>query len=218
MNVHIKELSTNSLQCRGNVGDQIFGVRDFLICPDLENSLFIACSDMNVVSRIDSYFAGMRGKKKEDPIVMVGSLELWEEVSSDQSAYTKSWNAMFRSQAICICYCKELKLIAIGFDNGKIVVYKFASNKESPILLAEIKAHSGRVMNIWIDEANANIYSIGEDGNLKKIGLNSKEIVNTCKISKKLTDMKVDEENLTAYITDTQGRLHLITFKSVDFI
>ena len=59
------------------------GVRDFIYLPEYK-AAFVACSEMNIVSRLDSYFtnytmpweksAATKKQKEEDTVSSVGSL------------------------------------------------------------------------------------------------------------------------------------------------
>jgi hypothetical protein len=56
------------------------GVRDFIYLPEYKSG-FIALSDMNIISRLDSYFTNVnmpwekKNKEKEETVSTVGALQ-----------------------------------------------------------------------------------------------------------------------------------------------
>ena len=74
----------------GQIPDFSKGVRDFIYLPQY-NSAFVATSDMNIVTRLDSYFTNIsmpwekkkdKDKKKEEAASTVGALQHYKIIET----------------------------------------------------------------------------------------------------------------------------------------
>lgn len=102
------------------------GVRDFIYLPEYK-AAFVACSEMNIVNRLDSYFTNYtmpweKGNKKQKPleeeaVVSVGSLQHFKIVTKDISKqksgqincweYAPTWAKTYGSQTNILHWCDE---------------------------------------------------------------------------------------------------------------
>lgn len=81
----------------------IYGVRDFLYLPN-ESLFFALISDMNVLSRMDSYISNIKlpWDREDKPLCVssVGVLECYYE--KKKFSFEKLWSKSFAFQAICM--------------------------------------------------------------------------------------------------------------------
>lgn len=169
-------------QC-GKLVHPTFGYRDVDINLDKE-VLFSLTSEMKASSRIDSYMtnkltSGAQGKDHKNS---VGALECYLRIPPktefDKYGFEYKWARTFKSQAICMHYCVELRLILAGCDNGDVVPILMKPEDVTDYTeLKELHLHKGRVMGMWIDKDNSRIFSIGEDKRLSCYDFKSKSLV-----------------------------------------
>ena len=100
-------------------------------------------------------------------------------------------------------------MIAVGCDSGAMSVFEL--NTTDPLKYSEIysdKVHNGRIMRIFIDEKQGQIYTIGEDKFMRSVDIKAKCLTHEVFVSKsKLTEMIVDQRNKIAYIGDRNGSI-----------
>ena len=188
---HASDKLLNKICLVGRLTHAAFGYRDILILQE-ENIMFSLTSQMDATTRMDSYLTNKIGGKVtnngKDFKMSIGALECWAQKSagSEEFTYQQIWSRAFKSQAICLHYCREHKLLLVGCDNGDIVPIKV--NPETPDEFEELKeyrVHKARVMAIWMDPENKRIYSIGEDKKLICFNFKNKTI-NCGKPSRKI--------------------------------
>jgi len=97
------ELSVSGPNQLSSIHDLPLGVRD-LIYSKHENLLFLACSDMNISSRMDAYVTNFNlpWEKKTDAHITVGALLAYKVKLSDEGKYEfeKLWAKSFHVQVI----------------------------------------------------------------------------------------------------------------------
>lgn len=199
----------------------LMGYRDIYFSPN-KKYYFTACYDHNSMSRIDSYFTNFSfpwdKPKTDDTIkIAVGVLECWARKEPDPSSpYEKLWVRHFKSQCICLAFSEELRLVAVGCDNGQLTLIKLDDQDHTKYsLYSSQNIHAARIMKIVIDEQNNALYTIGEDRYLKVFSLQSLEIVHQLMVAQnKPTNMEVDLENQVAYIVDRNGCLGVVSLYS----
>jgi hypothetical protein len=131
----MENVEVSSLELIGKVTHSMMGYRDILIVPE-KKLFFSVTSDMNALSRVDSYLTNLKmpWDKSEDQVLLsVGILEAWlqSKKGKDDYAYERLWSKNFKSQAICTHYNADLDIIVTGCDNGTVVVLGFDSAKPS---------------------------------------------------------------------------------------
>lgn len=167
----------------GEVNHNLMGFRDFLLLPE-KKLFFCVTSDMNALSRVDSFFTNMtmpwekKDKAKSEIALSVGVLEVWaQKKGGDDSNYKRLWCKNFASQAICLHYNQQLNILAAGCDDGTLVVLDYDVNSPMEVeVVSEDKAHLKRIMSIWSHSKRKLIYTIGEDGMMKVFDLKAKNV------------------------------------------
>ena len=115
------------------------GVRDYVYLK-YENVLLIACSDMNITSRVDAYITNVNlpWEKKTDAHISVGAVFAYK-VSTDSSGsisvVDKLWAKSYPVQTGVVSYESDSNTLIVGLDNGKICFYKV--NPESNFMHIE---------------------------------------------------------------------------------
>lgn len=172
----------NKICLVGRLSHPAFGYRDVLIQED-ENIMFSLTSQMDTTSRVDSYitnkFVGKTVVAGKDHKMSVGALECWSKnaSNSEEFTYQQVWVRAFKSQAICLHFCKSHNLLLIGCDNGDIVpIVVDPKNPEEYTEIKEYRLHSERVMAIWMDGDEKKIYSVGEDKKIVCFDFKTKSI------------------------------------------
>jgi hypothetical protein len=177
----MENVGVSSLEMIGKVTHSMMGYRDIILVPE-KKLFFSVTSDMNAISRVDSYLTNLRmpwDKGDDQVLLSVGILEAWAESKKGREEYTyeRLWSKNFKSQAICTHYNQDLNIIVTGCDNGTVVVISFDSAK--PLKFKEVseeKVHLKRVMGIWSDTRRKLIYTIGEDGRLKVFDITANRV------------------------------------------
>jgi hypothetical protein len=103
------------------------GVRDFIYLK-YENILFIACSDMNITSRVDAYITNVNfpWENKTDSHISVGAVFAYKVTVDSNGGYyfDKLWAKSYPVQTGVIYWEAESSVLAVGLDNGKINLFK----------------------------------------------------------------------------------------------
>ena len=93
----------NNMKMIGEVNHNLMGFRDFLLIPE-KKLFFCVTSDMNALSRVDSFFTNMtmpwekKDKSKSEIALSVGVLEVWaQKKGGDNSNYKRLWCKNFAS-------------------------------------------------------------------------------------------------------------------------
>ena len=155
-------------------------------------------SDMNIVTRIDSYITNfsMPWEKKskktnlaDDTVSTVGALQHVKiEVKSQSSANTSTssagnhlvtptWAKTYGSQTNILHWCDEQSTLYLGLDIGTIHRYQCTKEKQLVEMkeLPEITVHNNqmRIMGISVDPRINHMFSISESGYLIVTDLNN---------------------------------------------
>jgi hypothetical protein len=139
---------------------------------------------MDATSRVDSYvtnkITGKGAKDGKDHKMSIGALECWSKNAgnAEEFTYQQVWVKAFKSQAICLHFCKAQNLLLVGCDNGDIVPIQVDPKKPDEYTeIKEYRLHSERVMAIWMDGEERKIYSVGEDKKVVCFDFKTKSIV-----------------------------------------
>ncbi len=103
------------------LADLPMGVRDFVYLEDL-GILFVALSDMDVVSRVDAYFTNLKlpWDKKNDVQTIVGAVLAYRVTPGRDSdwKFDRLWVKTYGFQTNILTWCPSLNLLAVGMDDG----------------------------------------------------------------------------------------------------
>ena len=141
-------------------------------------------SDMDAISRVDSYFNNMRlpwekanPVKDKDLMFSVGVCDLFS-LKKNYLAPVKLSNIRYGKQAISVHYNSEKDIFFVGLDDGKLFGY-YLKRANHPFYkdYLELKVHEKRLMDLTFNSKTNKIYTIGEDGFLKVIDLVKKTII-----------------------------------------
>lgn len=215
-------LVVNQMEALAEISDSQMGYRDALFF--LEQDFAVAVLHyVKITSRMDSYLSGLFKKKKtaeESKEVAdketVGAFQfLIRGKGTELTDFSIVWRKKFTSQAICVNASLELNRIAIGLDNGDIVLYEFNSKeltlKDAVDTLNLPKAHASRVMRVVFDNKRERLYSIGEDKKLRVTGIKNRDNDQSLKcFDKGLTDMCFDEKSSVAVISDSGSNIYTV--------
>jgi len=166
------------------------GVRDFIYLPKYQTA-FLALSDMNIISRMDSYFTNftMPWEKKKDKkeaksvlteeaISTVGALKHYRVIEKQGDKknddnrwhYQPNWAKTYASQTNILYWCEDSSTLFLGLDSG--MIHRYECDKAKYLLamkeLPEISVHNTqqRVMGIAVDSRVNHMFSISESGYL----------------------------------------------------
>lgn len=169
---------TEYFKLASNFENQVLGFRDFDYKTD-SNVFMALLSDMNTVSRIDSYITNLKmpwdKSEKNEIFFSVGRLEMYIIKDHAKFKFQLAFGLPFGSQAICCVFDSANDFFGIGCDDGSVHYYVL-DRKKKPFHrpLFEMKIHKKRIMGVAIDSAKKIGYSIGEDGILNIVDLNRK--------------------------------------------
>lgn len=163
---------------KSNFENQVLGFRDFDYQGD-SNVFMVLLSDMNAVSRVDSYITNLKmpwdNTEKDEIFFSVGRLELYIIKNKSSFKFQLVFGLPYGSQAICCVFNGPTDLFGVGCDDGTVFYYKL-NRKKKPFYeqLFEQRIHKRRVMGVAIDSSKKLGYSIGEDGSFNVVDLNRK--------------------------------------------
>jgi hypothetical protein len=140
------------------------GLRDFIYLKE-ENVLIVACSDMSLISRIDSEITNVKlpWEEETNSHISIGGVVVYK--LDGYNVVDRLWTKSYPKQTGVISWCNESSVLTVGLDDGKMFLYK--ANRESNFTIfdeiLEIKPHTDRVMGISLDAANYYLYSCSTD-------------------------------------------------------
>lgn len=165
---HSPELKFNTPLKLDEFTDLPLGIRDFYYHLS-ESILFIACCDMDITSRVDSYITNinMPWKNKINANhVSVGAVYIFGILTGNNSKYffEKKWSKSFSEQTGSISFDSGCFVLLIGLDSGSIAVFNSPTKNYSSFQsLCLVKPHKDRVMGVAYDNQKEFIYSCSSD-------------------------------------------------------
>ena len=166
---HSPNLTFNSPEKKYEVTKIPLGIRDFFYFQE-ENMMFIACSDMNIVSRVDSYITNVNlpWEKSNGEHMTVGAVFAFKVnfgVSKTKDIFDKRWAKSFPVQTGVINFSIEKSILMLGLDNGKFLLYQTGIESKYSYyeLLFEGKPHTDRVMGVEIEPKKNVAYTCSTD-------------------------------------------------------
>ena len=187
------------------------GVRDFYYLPE-ENILFVACSEMNVFFRINSYITNYKPWKKNQ-ISSVGSIITYHlNLNSNKinEQFEKKWEKDFKEQIGSINFDIQKSLLMIGLDMGRIILFKTGveSHYSQYLEILNIKPHSNRVMGLDSDIIKNAIYSCSTDKKFIMTYFNEPNKNILIDVSDAgYTNLQFDKKNNRLFLTNEIGQL-----------
>ena len=189
------------------------GVRDFFYFQE-EDILFVACSEMNILFRVNSYILNSQPWLKSN-IRAVGSIIVFKlnlKSNNIDEHFIKKWDKNFGVQTGSINFNIEKNLLMVGLDNGIIIIYKtgIENNYSNYEEIVNIQPHSSRIMGLDYDIAKNAIYSCSSD---KKFimsyldGSNQNVIIDNN--NAEYTNLKFDKINKRIFLTNEIGQLFI---------
>jgi hypothetical protein len=145
------------------------GIRDFIYLR-CDKICFVACSDMNIASRVDAIFTNMNfpWEKKTDSHITVGAVfafRVKEDSVTGVLVFEKLWAKSYPTQTGVISWDPDSNTLAVGLDDGKIYFYK--TSPDSGYMHYEeiccLSPHKDRVMGIAVEAKSGHIYSVSTD-------------------------------------------------------
>jgi hypothetical protein len=140
------------------------GLRDFILIKE-ENVLIAACSDMSLISRIDSEITNVKlpWEEETNSHISIGGVIVYK--LDNNNVVDRLWTKSYPKQTGVVSWCNETNVLTVGLDDGKIILYKV--NKDSNFTqfdeVLEIKPHNDRIMGISLDASKYYLYSCSTD-------------------------------------------------------
>ena len=153
---HSPNLTFNAPEKKQELTDLPLGVRDFYYLRE-QQIMFIACSDMNIASRVDSYITNVNFPwDKNDDHITVGAVLTFKinfGMSNSSNNFDRRWAKSFPVQTGVLNYNLDKNILMVGLDNGKFILFQTGlDNKFTEYeVLYEGKPHSGRIMGLDIN-------------------------------------------------------------------
>ena len=143
-------------------------IQNFIYLED-DGIIFLACSDMDMKSRIEAYITNtnLPWESKTKTHISVGAFFVFKVLYNPDKGFKfeKIYAKSFPEQTGCISWNRKSNTIHIGLDSGKIVFYKLNpdSNFKQFEPYIEFKPHKDKVSGIMYDDETGYIYSVSYD-------------------------------------------------------
>ena len=143
-------------------------IQNFIYLED-DGVIFLACSDMDLKSRIEAYITNtnLPWESKSKTHLSVGAFFVFKVLFNPEKGFKfeKIYAKSFTEQTGCISWNKASNTVHIGLDSGKMVFYKLNpdSNFTQYEQYIEFKPHKDRVTGIMYDADTGYIYSVSSD-------------------------------------------------------
>ena len=206
------ELAGNAPTIVGKLEDIPLGVRDFYYSRD-EGIVFMVCSDMNIISRVDSKITNIKlpWEKKTDSHVPVGAALCYKvQKLGIGFQFVKAWGKSFPIQTSVLSWDADSTTFSVGLDDGSIVQFKHEANSkyENFNEVASLKPHKERVMGIAFDAASGHIFSCSSDKVFAISDVNYQATpLEVAKSNFGYTNLYYDMPNKRVFLTNEGGEL-----------
>jgi hypothetical protein len=126
---HSPEILTHSPALLTDFQDLALGVRDFIYLKH-EGILILACSNMNITSRVKSYITNVNMSwESTEPLSPVGTVIVYKVSAlagsnGNHYSHNKIWSKNYSIQIRVICWDYKTNTLAVGLDNGKVNIFK----------------------------------------------------------------------------------------------
>ena len=192
------------------------GVRSFIVVPNREIML-VCCSDMNIISRADSYLTNFTfpWEKRTAQQVPMGAAFIYQCKPDPKEIYTihKIWAKSFTIQTGVIYWEDKNEIYCVGNDDGKIHIFKAVPRTHYLKMdtMGELSFHTDRVMGLALDPETMNLYSCSTDKtfyvtDLKNNNFNN-VLVHTCNSG--YTNLVFDAQNHRIFLTNEEGEVSI---------
>ena len=195
-------------------------IQNFIYLED-DGVIFLACSDMDMKSRIEAYITNtnLPWESKTTTHISVGAFFAFKVLFNPEKGFKfeKVYAKSFPEQTGCISWNRASNTIHIGLDSGKIVFYKLNpdSNFTQYEPYIDFKAHKDKVTGIMYDNETGYIYSVSADKRflITEIGYlnNQSEIIEgPCGF----TGLYEDKDNHRIFLTTEMGMILVYLIQS----
>ena len=210
---HSPNLTFNAPEKMHELTELPLGVRDFYFLQE-QNVMFIACSDMNIASRVDSYITNVNLPwEKNGDYIIVGALLTFKlnlKLKNSSDMYERTWAKSFPTQTGVINYSLEKNILMVGLDNGKINFFQTGLDSKFTEyeLLYEGKPHSARVMGVDLDPKKNIAYTCSSDKKFMMTYLSEKDkYIEISNIQAGYTNLYFDKINERIFLTNEIGQV-----------
>ena len=196
-----------------------FGVRDFIYVRDKEIML-MCCSDMNIISRADSFLTNFTfpWESNSDAHVPLSAAFVYKvlyDANNDVCGYKKIWAKSFANQTGVISFDTESEVMCIGLDNGKVCVlqHNTSSNYSEFIQVCEIQTHNDKVMGVVYDNTAKRVYSCSADKTFycHDVTQTPPQSQLVCSGKCGYTNMQFNKRKGNVYLTNESGMFSIFT-------
>ena len=195
-------------------------IQNFIYLED-DGVIFLACSDMDMKSRIEAYITNtnLPWESKTTTHISVGAFFAFKVLFNPEKGFKfeKVYAKSFPEQTGCISWNRASNTIHIGLDSGKIVFFKLNpdSNFTQYEPYIDFKAHKDKVTGIMYDNETGYIYSVSADKRflITEIGYlnNQSEIIEgPCGF----TGLYEDKDNHRIFLTTEMGMILVYLIQS----
>ena len=210
---HSPNLTFNAPEKKQELTELPLGVRDFYYLRE-QQIMFIACSDMNIASRVDSYITNVNlpWDKSGDHITVGAVLTFKINFSGSSSAnsFDRRWAKSFPVQTGVLNYHLDKNILMVGLDNGKFMLFQTGlDNKFTEYeVLYEGKPHSGRIMGLDIDPKKNIAYTCSSDKKFTITYLSDKDkYIDINNNPAGFTNLFFDRANERIFLTNEIGQV-----------
>ena len=210
---HSPNLTFNAPEKMHELTELPLGVRDFYFLQE-QNVMFIACSDMNIASRVDSYITNVNLPwEKNGDYITVGALLTFKlnlKLKNSSDMYERTWAKSFPTQTGVINYSLEKNILMVGLDNGKINFFQTGLDSKFTEyeLLYEGKPHSARVMGVDLNPKKNIAYTCSSDKKFMMTYLSEKDkYIEISNIQAGYTNLYFDKINKRIFLTNEIGQV-----------
>ena len=144
-------------------------IQNFIYLED-DGIIFLACSDMDMKSRIEAYITNTSlpwESKTTTTHISVGGFFVFKVLYNPDKGFKfeKVYAKSFPEQTTCISWNKISNTIHVGLDSGRMVFYKLNpdSNFSQFEQYIEFRPHKSKVTGIMYDADTGYIYSVSGD-------------------------------------------------------
>ena len=210
---HSPNLTFNAPEKQHEITEIPLGVRDFYYLQE-QQIMFLACSDMNIASRVDSYItnANLPWEKNSDYIT-VGAVLTYKinfRANDSKDLFERRWAKSFPVQTGVINYSLDENILMVGLDNGKIMIFQTGlDNKFTEYeLLYEGEPHRGRIMGLDIYPKKNIIYTCSSDKKFALTYFNEKDkYIDINNSPAGFTNLFLDKVNDRIFLTNEIGQV-----------
>jgi hypothetical protein len=170
-------------------------------------------STISPINNIISLFKAPNNEESRGVILIYNIIKN----NSGEQHFEPLYSKELMAEVSCVNYFNSNSILAIGLNNGNVLLFKIYINETSDISkdlveeLCVLKAHKKRIVGVAINFIKGYLYTAAREGCLNISEINYQSVMKNVKLSKKeFSRMVFEEKKNRIFLTDDGGSIWVV--------